>query len=183
MREVIKMDMSIDPYHLMDLALEEAEKGFREGEIPVGAVIADAQGRVISKAHNRPIALNDPTAHAEVLALREAGALSGNYRIPDATLVVTIEPCVMCMGAALNARVAGLIFGAHDPKAGAAGSLFNMASDKRFNHQMELIAGIREKECRRLMQQFFRLRRGISMDFRRGTEVAVTGSTRNRLVP
>ena len=109
-------------YRLMGQALREAEKGFAEGEVPVGAVLAGPDGRIAAKAHNQPIALNDPTAHAEILVLRNAGALYENYRISSATLVVTIEPCLMCMGAVLNARISRLVFGAHDPKWGAAGS-------------------------------------------------------------
>ena len=168
---------------LMGQALREAEKGFEQGEVPVGAVLAGPDGRIVAKAHNQPLYLNDPTAHAEILALRDAGALYENYRIPNATLVVTIEPCLMCMGAIINARLSRLVFGAHDPKWGAAGSLYDVAADERLNHRIEVIPGIMEKECGGLMQDFFRVRRGKDKRIRRGTEVVVTGSTRNRLVP
>lgn len=143
----------------MELALEEAEKGFSEGEVPVGAVVVHEDGTILASAYNRPIGLNDPTAHAEVLAIRAAAAIRGNYRLPGATLVVTIEPCPMCVGAALNARISRLVFGAEDPKAGAAGSLFDMARDQRLNHRMEVFAGVLGSECARLLQDFFALRR------------------------
>ena len=151
--------MDEDFRHFMELALEEAEKGFSEGEVPVGAVVVHEDGTILASAHNRPIALNDPTAHAEVLAIRAAAASRGNYRLPGATLVVTIEPCPMCVGAALNARISRLVFGAEDPKAGAAGSLFDMARDQRLNHRMEVFAGVLGSECARLVQDFFALRR------------------------
>src|SRR3972149_1012861 len=110
---------------LMREALREAEKGFSEGEVPIGALIVNLDGRILAADHNRPISLQDPTAHAEVLAIRSAAAVCGNYRLPGSTLVVTIEPCAMCMGAALNARISRLVFGAFDPKAGGAGSVLN----------------------------------------------------------
>ncbi|MEA2039937.1 MAG: tRNA adenosine(34) deaminase TadA, partial [Thermodesulfobacteriota bacterium] len=149
-----------DPYYLMRQALAEAEKAFLKGEVPVGAVLAGPEGQIIAKAHNQPIGLNDPTAHAEILAMREVGLILKNYRLNNAILVVTIEPCLMCMGAAVNARIARLIFGALDPKAGAAGSLYNLAADIRLNHEINVMSGIMEEECRALMQEFFRARRG-----------------------
>lgn len=151
--------MGIDFYLLMQEALAEAKKGFAKGEVPVGAVLVDPEGKFLAKAHNQPISLNDPTAHAEILALREAGSLCGNYRMEGATLVVTIEPCLMCMGAAVNARIAHLVFGAPDPKWGAAGSLYDVAKDGRLNHRIEVTSGIMEEECIQLMQDFFRSRR------------------------
>ena len=175
--------MDIDYSYLMKEALKEAEKGFTEGEVPVGAVLINGEGNIVARAHNMPISLNDPTAHAETLVLRSAAARNRNYRMNGATLVVTIEPCPMCMGAALQARVSRLIFGAFDPKWGAAGSLYNLAGDHRLNHQIEVVSGIMEKECIALVQDFFHSRRGKKGGFRRGTEVVVTGSTRNRLVP
>ena len=152
--------MIIDPYLLMKEALKEADKGFGEGEVPVGAVIADAGGVVIARAHNQPISKCDPTAHAEILALREAGLFCQNYRLEGATLAVTIEPCPMCMGAAVHARIARLVFGAPDPKWGAAGSLYNLAADNRLNHWIEVHRGIMEEECLSLMRGFFQSRRG-----------------------
>jgi len=144
----------------MTQAMTEAEAGLEEGEVPVGAVVADANGRILAGAHNRPIGLNDPTAHAEILALRKAGAALGNYRLNDCLLVVTIEPCVMCMGAVIHARIARLVFGAFDPKTGAAGSLYDMGRDGRLNHRVEVVSGILEEACQELMRRFFRARRG-----------------------
>jgi tRNA(adenine34) deaminase len=153
------LSMYPDLYHLMKEALKEAEKGLIKGEVPVGAVLAGSDGRIVAKAHNQPIALNDPTAHAEILALRKAGLVLRNYRLNNTILVVTVEPCLMCMAAAINARIPRLAFGADDPKGGAAGSLYNLASDNRLNHRIEINSGIMEKECRTLMQEFFRIRR------------------------
>ena len=144
---------------LMEQALIEAKKGFDEGEVPIGALIARPDGEIISKAHNQPISLNDPTAHAEILALRRAGEALKNYRLNHITLVVTIEPCLMCIGAAIHSRISTLVFGAFDPKGGAAGSLYNPANDARLNHRIEVISGIREKECSDLLKDFFRSRR------------------------
>ena len=149
-----------DDLHLwMEQAIEEAEKGSDEGEVPVGAVLVGANGTIVAKAHNQPITLKDPTAHAEILVLRAGGAFFGNYRLPDATLVVTVEPCPMCMGAAIHARIWRLVFGACDPKIGAAGSVYNLATDERLNHRIEVVPGVMEKECREIMQDFFRERR------------------------
>jgi tRNA(adenine34) deaminase len=143
----------------MKEALLEATKGFDEGEVPVGAVIVDPAGSIVARAHNQPISLNDPCAHAEILALRQAGIFYKNYRIEGATLVVTIEPCLMCIGAALHARVTRLVFGALDPKWGAVGSLYNMPEDLRLNHRIEVIPGVLAEECLKLLQDFFRMRR------------------------
>jgi tRNA(adenine34) deaminase len=151
--------MGNDLYHLMEQALMEAEKGSAQGEVPIGAVLTGADGTIVAKAYNQPIVLKDPTAHAEILALRAGGAFYRNYRLPGATLVVTIEPCLMCMGAALHARIARLVFGAYDPKSGAAGSVYNLTTDERLNHTFEVIPGVMEKECRELMQDFFHARR------------------------
>lgn len=143
----------------MKQALSEAEKGSSMGEVPVGAVLASPEGQIVAKAYNQPITLGDPTAHAEILAIRKAGLFFQNYRLNDTTLVVTLEPCLMCMGAAINARIARLVFGTVDPKAGAAVSLYNLAEDKRLNHRIEVVSGIMEEECRSLIQDFFRIRR------------------------
>ena len=149
----------MDYDQLMAEALLEARKGLEKGEVPVGAILAGTEGEVLARGYNQPISLNDPTAHAEMLAIREAGAVCNNYRLTGSTLVVTIEPCIMCIGAAINARVSRLVFGAFDPKAGAAGSLYNLADDARLNHRIEVISGIRQKECAGLLQDFFRTRR------------------------
>ncbi len=151
--------MSMDLHQLMKKALEEAKQGSSEGEVPVGAVLATASGEIIASAHNQPIALNDPSAHAEILAMRKAGAALHNYRLTQTVLVVTIEPCLMCMGACLHSRISSLVYGAKDPKAGAAGSVYNLAADSRLNHKIEVIPGIMAKECRALLQDFFRVRR------------------------
>lgn len=144
----------------MTKAIEEAESAFLEGEVPVGAVLAGSNGRILARAHNQPIALKDPTAHAEILTLRQGGAAVGNYRLNECTLVVTIEPCLMCMGAAIHARIARLVFGAFDPKGGAAGSIYNLGRDDRLNHRIEIVSGIMEESCQELMRKFFRARRG-----------------------
>ena len=151
--------MHLDLYDLMGLALREAERGFSRGEVPVGAVVATPNGQIVAKAHNQPIALKDPTAHAEILAMRKAGLSYQNYRLNNTLLVVTIEPCLMCMGAAINARIDRLVFGAADSKAGAVHSLYRLAADKRLNHRIEVVSGIMEEECLALMQNFFRARR------------------------
>jgi tRNA(adenine34) deaminase len=153
------LEVEVDLYHLMRQALEEAEKGLSVGEVPVGAVLAGPDGQIVARAHNQPITLQDPTAHAEILAIRKAGLFFENYRLNNTLLVVTIEPCLMCMGAVINARIARLVFGTPDPKAGAAGSLYNLAADRRLNHGIEVIPGIMEEECRELIGGFFRPRR------------------------
>jgi tRNA(adenine34) deaminase len=152
-------DMIVDYKQLMGEALIEAEKGLEKGEVPVGAVIAGPEGEILARGYNQPISFNDPTAHAEIIVLRDAALSFKNYRLPGTTLVVTIEPCLMCMGAALNARVSRLVFGAFDPKTGAAGSIYNLAEDARLNHRIEVISGIMENECREILQEFFRTKR------------------------
>ncbi|HXR35462.1 MAG TPA: tRNA adenosine(34) deaminase TadA [Candidatus Binataceae bacterium] len=143
---------------LMEQALDEARAAQAEGEVPVGALIA-LDGRVIARAHNRPIALNDPTAHAEMLAIRAAGSALNSYRLIGATVYVTLEPCPMCVGAMLNARIARLKFGARDPKAGAAGSVYDIGRDGRLNHRIEVYPGLMEADCAALLSRFFAARR------------------------
>ena len=152
-------DVGVDLYHLMEQALREAKKGLSEGEVPVGAVAAAPEGEVVAKAHNQPVGLKDPTAHAEILAMRRAGRVYQNYRLNRIILVVTMEPCIMCMGAAIQARVGRLVFGAFDKKAGAAGSVYDLAADSRLNHEMDVVSGIMETECKALIKEFFRTRR------------------------
>ena len=149
-----------DLYYLMMEAVEEARAALAEGEVPVGAVLAGPDAGILARAHNRPIGLNDPTAHAEILALRRGGEVLGNYRLNGCTLVVTIEPCPMCMGAAVHARIARVVFGAFDPKTGAAGSLYDLGRDARLNHRIEIVPGIMKGACQDLMRRFFRERRG-----------------------
>ena len=139
-------------------ALAEARRGLEAGEVPVGAVLV-LDGAVIARAHNAPIALADPTAHAEVLALREAGRKTGNYRLTGATLYVTVEPCAMCCGAALHARVARVVYGAADPKAGAVESLHRLLDDARFNHRVAVTSGVLAGESAALLREFFETKR------------------------
>ena len=154
------MKIMADTYeYFMGLALQEAKKAGKIGEVPVGAILASEHGEILSAAHNLTIKLVDPTAHAEVLALRKAALEINNYRLLNTTLYVTVEPCIMCMGAIVHARISRVVFGATDPKWGAAGSLYNVAEDDRLNHHVEIITGTRAGECRRLMQDFFRSKR------------------------
>jgi tRNA(adenine34) deaminase len=139
-------------------ALVEAERGKAAGEVPVGAVIV-VDGAIAGRAHNAPIALSDPTAHAEVLALREAARTAGNYRLPGATLFVTLEPCAMCCGAAIQARLARVVYGARDPKAGAVESLYRLLDDPRLNHRVSAVGGVLEAESAALLRGFFDTRR------------------------
>jgi tRNA(adenine34) deaminase len=153
------MGLSLDE-HYMGEALYQARLSLEAGEVPVGAVLVDGAGKILAHAHNFPISLNDPTAHAEILALRQAAEILGNYRLPGLTLYVTMEPCLMCTGALIYARVQRLVFGAPDPKAGACVSLYNIPGDPRLNHHLEVTGGVREAECRELVQRFFQERRG-----------------------
>jgi len=142
----------------MRLALREAERGAHEGEVPVGAVVV-REGRVVARAHNRPIHLHDPTAHAEILALRRVARKSCNYRLEGCDLYVTIEPCAMCAGAIVHARVRRLVFGAGDPKAGACGSALRVLNHRKLNHRVEVKSGVLAADCAKAMQEFFRKRR------------------------
>ena len=143
----------------MQQALRLARRAENEGEVPVGAVVV-IDGEVVGEGWNRPIGSQDPTAHAEIVALRQAAANLGNYRLPGATLYVTLEPCVMCAGAIVHARVAEVVFGASDPRAGAAGSRFDLLpSDGRFNHATQCRGGVLADQCGDLLRAFFRARR------------------------
>jgi len=148
-----------DHIKYMKLALAEAKKAGQKAEIPIGAVLVSKNGEILSATHNRTITASDPSAHAEILALRAAAGNIRNYRLLNTTLYVTIEPCVMCMGALIHARVSRIVFGANDPKWGAAGSLYNFAEDHRLNHCPEIIKGICEAQCAELIQDFFRTKR------------------------
>lgn len=143
----------------MKLAIEEAALAARAEEVPVGAVLIDEFGNVLARDRNRVISLCDPTAHAEMLALRKGAEILGNYRLLNTVLYVTVEPCVMCMGAVIHARVSAVVFGAKDPRWGAAGSLYNFAENAGLNHKPEIIGGICRDECRNLIQSFFREKR------------------------
>jgi len=141
--------------NFMELALNEAKKAGQIGEVPVGAILVSENGEILSAAHNQTIKLADPTAHAEILTLRKAALEINNYRLLNTTLYVTVEPCIMCMGAIVHARISRVVFGAPDPKWGAAGSLYNFAADDRLNHRVDIITGVCAEDCRRLMQDFF----------------------------
>ncbi|MFH1975039.1 MAG: tRNA adenosine(34) deaminase TadA [Pseudomonadota bacterium] len=143
----------------MKLAIDEAKKAGQNGEVPIGAVLVAEDDKILAAAYNSTISLCDPSAHAEILALREAGKKLKNYRLLNTTLYVTIEPCFMCMGAIVHARLKRLVFGTYDPKWGAAGSLYNFAEDERLNHKIEIIPGISLEECKNLIQLFFKEKR------------------------
>ena len=142
----------------MTLALEQANKAEEHGEVPVGAVLVK-DGLLIAKAHNQPISTNDATAHAEIQVLRKAGMKLQNYRLTDSTLYVTLEPCAMCLGAMIHARIARIVYGANDQKTGACGSSENLINANYFNHKIHLTNGILEDECKKLLKKFFNLRR------------------------
>jgi len=142
----------------MEQALEQAQYAALAGEVPVGAVIV-RNGEVISKAFNQPITNHDPSAHAEMLALRQAALAAENYRLPGTTLYVTLEPCIMCAGAILHARVDRIVYGAADPKTGAAGSVLDVFSSKQINHQTVIEGGMMAQECGQLLRDFFKERR------------------------
>jgi tRNA(adenine34) deaminase len=142
----------------MILALDEARKAQEAGEVPVGAIVV-LDGGVIGAGFNQPISANDPTAHAEIVALRAAAARVGNYRLTGARLYVTVEPCLMCVGAMVHARVATLIYGATEPKAGAIVSMIGAHQLPRLNHRLEVVGGVLEAQCRDMMKGFFKARR------------------------
>ena len=148
-----------DDVKFMKLAIKEAKKAGQKAEVPIGAVLVAESGDILSLSHNQAITLADPTAHAEISALRLAAQKVLNYRLLGTTLYVTIEPCIMCMGAIVHARVSKVVFGAQDFRWGAAGSLYNFAEDVRLNHRPEIIQGVCQDECRELMQDFFRSKR------------------------
>jgi len=151
-------DSAQDHLQLMAQAIAEAQRAADAGEVPVGAVVV-RDGVVIGVGHNRPIAKHDPTAHAEIEVIRAASAATRTYRLEDASLHVTLEPCVMCVGAILNARIARVYYGARDEKAGALGSVYDIGRDGRLNHRIEVYGGIMESECAALLRDFFRARR------------------------
>ncbi len=143
----------------MEMALDVARRGAAAGEVPVGALVVRGT-EVLAAAHNAPLGLVDPTAHAEVLALRAAARRERNYRLPGTTLYVTVEPCVMCVGALMQARVERVVFGCAEPKAGALGSVFDVGRDGRANHRLQVTGGVCADAARVLMQRFFEMRRG-----------------------
>src|SRR5262245_12446983 len=143
---------------LMDAALEEARRAREAGEVPIGAVVA-LDGRIVGRGCNQPISSGDPTAHAEIVAIRDAARAVGNYRLPGAILCVTIEPCLMCVGALVHARIGTLVFGAAEPRTGAVTSTVRGGELPGHNHRFDVVSGVREDACRELMQEFFRSRR------------------------
>src|SRR5450631_1321280 len=139
----------------MGQALEVASQALAAGDVPVGCVVLSQEGKVLGVGHNQREADGDPTAHAEVLALRAAASAGGSWRLQDCTLVVTLEPCVMCAGAVMLARIGRLVLGAWDPKAGACGSVWDLVRDRRATHRVEVVGGIRERECSQILLDFF----------------------------
>ncbi|MEW6521106.1 MAG: tRNA adenosine(34) deaminase TadA [Thermodesulfobacteriota bacterium] len=152
------MTVRPDEYY-MQLALEQAVLAAQRGEVPVGAVLVDARGAVLAADGNRPIECSDPTAHAEMVVLRQAGRRLANYRLAGTTMYVTIEPCVMCAGAMVHARVSRLVYGADDPKAGGMVSLYQVGRDGRLNHNLEVAGGVLAAECAALLRDFFQRKR------------------------
>lgn len=143
----------------MQIAIDAGREAARLGEVPIGACLIDADGNLIASASNRTITDVDPTAHAEILVLREAASKIGNYRLTETTVYTTIEPCVMCAGALVNARIKRLVFGAHDERFGAVETLFRLCDSEMLNHRIEVRSGVLADECRQMMQEFFRARR------------------------
>lgn len=161
----VKLGQDQDDAAWMKVALNLARAGANLGEVPVGAIVV-RDGQIIGQAHNRNLLDNDPTAHAEMVALRQAAARAGNHRLAGALLFATIEPCAMCAGAMIHARLARLVYGASDPKAGAAGSVLEVINHPRLNHRMEVTSGVLADECSEVLRAFFR-------DRRAGTEAPV----------
>ena len=143
----------------MQAALAKAREAAELGEVPIGACLVGSDGELVASASNRTIIDNDPTSHAEIIAVRLAANTLGNYRLTDTTLYTTIEPCVMCAGALVNARVKRLVFGAHDERFGAVETLFRLCDSQQLNHRIEITSGVLADECRQLMQEFFKARR------------------------
>jgi tRNA(adenine34) deaminase len=154
-------DTLAEDEHFMRAALREAVMAYEIGEVPVGSIVVK-DGKIIARGHNQRELLHDPTAHAEMLAVTSAAEATGEWRLEGCTLYVTLEPCPMCAGALVNARVARLVFGATDPKAGACGSLFNLVQDPRLNHRMAVTQGVMAADCSAILKAFFRERRGIN---------------------
>lgn len=160
----------MDDENWMRHALQLAERAWKQGEVPVGAVVV-RDGQILGEGWNQPITLHDPSAHAEMQALRAAGIHDINYRLPGTTLYVTLEPCLMCVGAMLHARVERVVFGAHDPKTGAAGSAFDLLQDTRHYHKVAAVqGGVLQEECAALLQAFFRERRMAASAAKQGIQ-------------
>ncbi len=151
-------DLNLLDQFFMGFALAEARQARDAGEVPIGAVVI-FENQIVGSGHNQPIGLHDPTAHAEILAIRQAAERIGNYRLTDASLYVTIEPCAMCAGAMVNARIKRLVYGATEIRAGAVDSVFQICNNSSLNHQVEVTSGVKADECRQIMQAFFKERR------------------------
>jgi len=152
------MEYNKNDIHFMQIALELSSKAFEKEEVPVGALIV-IDNKIIAKAHNFCESTFDPTSHAEIIVIRESCRIIGNWRLTNATLYVTKEPCIMCSGAMINCRLKKLVYGCKDKKAGSVDSLFSLLNDKRLNHQVEIVSGVLEKECAEILSKFFKLRR------------------------
>ena len=146
----------------MALAMEQARQAGAAGEVPVGALVV-CDGQIVGRGYNQPILRSDPTAHAEVMALRDASAALANYRLPGCTLYVTLEPCAMCAGAIMHARIARVVFGARDPKTGVAGSILDLFAETRLNHHAEVVGGVLAEECGGMLSSFFAARRNRTL--------------------
>ncbi|WP_229260267.1 tRNA adenosine(34) deaminase TadA [Duganella alba] len=157
------------PDSYMQLALEQAQQAWDLGEVPVGAVVVK-DGEVIAVGCNQPIGRHDPTAHAEIVALRAAAEKLGNYRLPGCEMYVTLEPCVMCSGAMMHARLARVVYGASDPKTGACGSVVNLFEQEQLNHHTEIVGGVMAEECGAMLKNFFAARRAAATAARRATQ-------------
>ncbi len=160
------MGVELSDQHWMELALQQARQAAELGEVPVGAVLVDEADRLISAGHNQPISAHDPTAHAEIVVLRNAAQKMGNYRLVNTTLYVTLEPCVMCVGAMIHARVKRLVYGALEPKTGAIVSSCELLDTATFNHQIEVTGGILEQPCATILSDFFAQRRAAKRAIR-----------------
>jgi tRNA(adenine34) deaminase len=152
----------MDDTEFMGLALDLAREAGAAGEVPVGALVV-LEGEIVGRGFNQPIGRSDPTAHAEIMALRDAAARLGNYRLPGCSLYVTLEPCAMCAGAIMHARIARVVFGARDPKTGVAGSVIDLFREERLNHHAEIIGGVLEAECGGMLSAFFAARRSRTL--------------------
>jgi len=150
--------MSYNDEKFIDIAIEEALLAFAKGEVPVGAIVTVGDN-ILARSHNNALSMNDPSAHAEILAIRQAAKMLGNYRLIGATLYVTLEPCVMCAGAIIQARVQRIVFGADDPKSGGVVSLYNILNDTRLNHSVEVKSGVKKDACAEILSRFFREKR------------------------
>ena len=158
---MLPSDISMQPHNRwMQAALQQARTAFEEDEVPVGAVVV-IQDRIIAEAHNQRESLNDPTAHAEMIAITQAAEAVGSWRLNDCTLYVTLEPCPMCAGAIVQARIPTVIYGTSDPKAGACHSLYQITADPRLNHRATVVSGVLKEECRKILQEFFEIQRSL----------------------